>query len=111
MKQLQKLPQKASGPDGISYALLKALPIEGVSDLYNMYRRWELDGRLPDQVRNTLVLLLPKKEDIERPISLTVGKTGFLASSNESKRALSMFRQDGQPKVHDLLKNLGLDGS
>ena len=31
MKQLSKLPQKASGPDGVSYALLKALPIEGVT--------------------------------------------------------------------------------
>ena len=71
MKQLRRLPQKASGPDGVSYSLLKALPIEGVSDLCNMYRRWELDGRLPDQVRTTLVLLLPKKADIERPISLT----------------------------------------
>ena len=71
MKQLSKLPQKASGPDGVSYALLKALPIEGVTALCNMYRKWELEGRLPDQVRTTLVLLLPKKEDIERPISLT----------------------------------------
>ena len=44
---------------------------EGVTDLCNMYRRWELEGRLPDQVRTTLVLLLPKKADIERPISLT----------------------------------------
>ena len=37
----------------------------------NMYRQWELTGRLPDQVCTTLVVLLPKKEDIERPISLT----------------------------------------
>ena len=71
MKKLAKLPQKASGPDGISYAMLKNLPLEGVTDLCNMYRQWELDGRLPDQVCTTLVVLLPKKEDIERPISLT----------------------------------------
>ena len=71
MKQLAKLPQKASGPDGISYAMLKNLPLEGVTDLCNMYRQWELSGRLPDQVCATLVVLLPKKEDIERPISLT----------------------------------------
>lgn len=71
MKKLSKLPQKASGPDGISYALLKNLPLEGVVDLCNMYRQWELTGRLPDQARTTLVVLLPKKEDIERPISLT----------------------------------------
>lgn len=36
-----------------------------------MFRSWELAGRLPEQVCTTLVLLLPKKEEIERPISLT----------------------------------------
>ena len=71
MKKLRKLPQKACGPDGISYALLKNLPIEGVIEMCHMLRRWELAGRLPDQVCTTLVLLLPKKVDIERPISLT----------------------------------------
>ena len=62
MKKLKKLPQKACGPDGISYALLKNLPIEGVIELCHMKRKW---------VCTTLVLLLPKKADIERPISLT----------------------------------------
>ena len=71
MKKFAKLPQKASGPDGISYALLKNLPLEGVTDLCHMYRQWEVTGRLPEQVCATLVVLLPKKEDIERPISLT----------------------------------------
>ena len=72
MKRFRKLPQKACGPDGTSYALLKNLPIEGVTDLCNMFRTWELAGRrLPEQVCTTLVLLLPKKPDIERPISLT----------------------------------------
>ena len=70
MRKLRKLPQKACGPNGISYAMLKNLPIEGVTDLCRMMRRWELAGRLPDQVCTTLVVLLPKK-DIERPISLT----------------------------------------
>ena len=37
--------KKACGPDGVSYALLKALPIEGVTDLCNVYRRWELSPR------------------------------------------------------------------
>ena len=71
MQKFRKLPQKACGPDGISYALLKNLPIEGVTDLCHMFRSWELAGRLPEQVCTTLVLLLPKKPDIERPISLT----------------------------------------
>ena len=64
---------KLRGHSGI-YSTLKApksWPFEGVTDLCNMPRRWELEGRLPDQVRATLVVLLPKKEDIERPISLT----------------------------------------
>ena len=71
MKKLQKLPQKASGPDGISYALLRNLPIEGVIELCHMMRKWELAGRLPEQACTTLVLLLPKKAEVERPISLT----------------------------------------
>ena len=71
MKKLQRLPQKACGPDGISYSMLKNLPIEGVIELCHMLRTWELAGRLPDQVCTTLVSLLPKKVDIERPISLT----------------------------------------
>ena len=50
MRKLRKLPQKACGPNGISYAMLKNLPIEGVTDLCRMMRRWELAGRLPDQV-------------------------------------------------------------
>ena len=70
-KKLQKLPQKACGPDGISYSMLRNLPLEGVIELCHMLRTWELAGRLPDQVCTTLVLLLPKKVDIERPISLT----------------------------------------
>lgn len=44
-------------------------------------------------------------------LKLSVGKTGFLASSVESKKALSLFRKDDQPRVHDLLKDLGLDSS
>ena len=70
MKKLRKLPQKASGPDGISYAFLKNLPIEGVIELCHMMRKWELAGRFRDQVCATLVLLLPKKAEIERPISV-----------------------------------------
>ena len=50
MKKLRKVPQKASGPDGISYAMLKNLRVEGVTDLCNVLRRWELAGRLLDQV-------------------------------------------------------------
>lgn len=71
MQKLRKLPQKACGPDGISCAMLKNLPIEGVTELCSMLRRWELSGRLPEQVCATLVVLLPEKEDVERPISLT----------------------------------------
>ena len=64
MQKFRKFPQKACGPDGVSYALLKNLPIEGVTALCHMFRSWELAGRLPDQVCTTLVLLLPKKPDI-----------------------------------------------
>ena len=51
--------------------MLKNMPIEGVIEMCHMMRKWELAGRLPDQVCTTLVLLLPKKAEIERPISLT----------------------------------------
>ena len=44
-------------------------------------------------------------------LQLSKDKTGFLTSSNECKKTLNLFRRDEQPKVHDLLKDLGLDSS
>ena len=44
-------------------------------------------------------------------LQLSSSKTGFLTSTAECKRALSLFRRDEQPEVHELLKDLGLDSS
>lgn len=42
---------------------------------------------------------------------LSVSKTGFLASSAEAKREITLHRSEDQPRAHDLLKDLGLDSS
>ena len=47
----------------------------------------------------------------EAGLTLSVSKTGFLASSNECKRQLNLTRREDQPRAHDLLKDLGLDSS
>ena len=44
-------------------------------------------------------------------LQLSSSKTGYLTSSVECKKTLNLFRNDAQPRVHDLLKDLGLDSS
>ena len=45
----------------------------------------------------------------EAGLNMSLSKTGFLASTNECKRAVATNRREDQPTVHDLLKDLGLD--
>ena len=44
-------------------------------------------------------------------LRLSGSKTGFLTLWVECKQTLSLFRREEQPKVHDLLQDLGLDSS
>lgn len=44
-------------------------------------------------------------------LQLSEEKTGFLPSSVRDKNAITMFRSDQQPEVHDLMKDPGIDSS
>ena len=44
-------------------------------------------------------------------LKLSLAKTGYLASSNDCKKELTIQRREDQPSVHELLKDLGLDSS
>ena len=71
MKIVAKASDKAGGLDGLSYGLLKRLPEAGFKDLAKVLNQAEAGGRIPQQWARHQVALLPKAEDIERPITLT----------------------------------------
>eukprot|EP00439_Symbiodinium_sp_Y106_P016431 s7416_g2.t1 len=68
---LYKLARKASGPDGLSAQMLRALEPDQVALVAQAFRTWEATGQMPETVTMTLVALLPKKATEERPIGLT----------------------------------------
>ena len=63
--------KKASGPDGLSAQMLRALEPDQVALVAQAFRTWEATGQMPETVTMTLVALLPKKATEERPIGLT----------------------------------------
>ena len=68
---MRKLPNKAAGPDGISYDFLRHLPYPAVSRLASLLTEMERSAELPIQLRHTNIVMIPKNERIERPIALT----------------------------------------
>ena len=68
--RLRKLSNKAGGADGWSYAQRKVLPDEALEALLKLFRRIECDGVLPGHWRTTLITMLPKNLQVERPIAL-----------------------------------------
>ena len=70
-KLMRKLPNKAAGPDGISYDFLRHLPYPAVARLASLLTEMERTAELPIQLRRTNIVTLPKNERIERPIALT----------------------------------------
>ena len=68
---LCKMAKKASGPDGLSAQMLRALEPDQVALVAQAFRTWEATGQMPETVTMTLVALLPKKATEERPIGLT----------------------------------------
>ena len=69
--KFRKLPSKTPGPDGWTFAMLKALDHTALSDLSSIIHQAELGGRWPRQIALTCVTLIPKKVSEERPIALT----------------------------------------
>ena len=70
-KLMRKLPNKAAGPDGISYDFLRHLPFPAVERLAQLLTEMERTAELPTQLRYTNIVLIPNNEKIERPIALT----------------------------------------
>ena len=70
-KLLRRLPNKAAGPDGISYDTLRHLPYPAVQRLSALLTEMERDALLPTQLRYTNIVLIPKSAKVERPIALT----------------------------------------
>ena len=68
---IKKLPNKASGPDGISYDFLKQLPFEAVTQLAKLLNTMEQEALLPTQLRMVSIVMIPKNPKVERPIALT----------------------------------------
>ena len=63
---IKGLPKKASGIDGWSVDLLKALSEAELADLASVWRSIELGGDLPHQLTFTSFVMLPKSATIER---------------------------------------------
>ena len=70
-KLMRKLPNKAAGPDGISYDFLPHLPYPAVARLASLLTEMEKTAQLPIQLRRTNIVMIPKNERIERPTALT----------------------------------------
>ena len=70
-KIVRRLPNKAAGPDGISYDFLRHLPYPAVAKLAQLLTEMEKEAELPIQLRHTNIVMIPKSERIERPIALT----------------------------------------
>ena len=69
-RYLSKTPLKAPGPDGWTALIARALSDEQCHQLADIMRQAELSGSFPAQWAVSLVVLLPKNSEIERPIAL-----------------------------------------
>ena len=67
---MSRAPLKAPGPDGWSPHLMRALTTTQCHHLATIMREAELCGNFPEQWHVSLVVLLPKSPEIERPIAL-----------------------------------------
>ena len=69
-RRFRKLPNKAPGPDGWTVQVLRALPLQACEWLAEVCRSVEETGEAPAQWTVSLVVLMAKKPQIERPIAL-----------------------------------------
>ena len=69
-RRFRRLPNKAPGPDGWTVQVLKALPLQACEWIAEVCHRVEVTGEAPAQWTVSLVVLMAKKPQIERPIAL-----------------------------------------
>ena len=70
IQYMRRAPLKAPGPDGWTPHLMRALTATQCHRLASIMRDAELCGTFPEQWHVSLVILLPKSPEIERPIAL-----------------------------------------
>ena len=68
---LKALPDRASGPDAVSTQMLKSIPPLALTPLLQLFQTMENTAELPTQLQMRLVVMLPKNQRLERPITLT----------------------------------------
>ena len=69
-RRFRKLPNKAPEPDGWTVQVLRALPLQACEWIAEVCQRVEETGEAPAQWTVSLVVLMAKKPQIERPIAL-----------------------------------------
>ena len=69
-KFLRGLSVKAHGPDGFSVPLWRQLSLEHCEELGRLYRYLEVQGVCPHQWCFSIIIMLPKNQEIERPKGL-----------------------------------------
>ena len=69
-KTIKLLSTKAPGLDGVGFDFLKALPYSAMKDIVDFYHQVEEHGTVPNQWLVSLIAMLPKSTEIERPIAL-----------------------------------------
>ena len=67
---IKRLSQKAPGLDAVGYDYLKELPFQAMPDLVAFFHEVEAQATVPNQWTTSLIALLPKTSEIERPIAL-----------------------------------------
>ena len=67
---IKHLSLKAPGLDGIGFDFLKALPYQAMQDIAQVFHQIEAQAVIPQQWTTSLIALLPKSAEIERPIAL-----------------------------------------
>ena len=70
-KAIKQMSDKTGGPDGLTVPMLKNLSEPQIEEMAGRLNSWELTGEMPQAVTTSLVAMLPKKIDKERPIALT----------------------------------------
>ena len=70
-KTIKLMADKTGGPDGLTVSMLKNLSDAQLGELATHLNHWETTGQMPLMVTTSLVAMLPKKIDKERPIALT----------------------------------------
>ena len=70
-KAIKQMSNKTGGPDGLAVPMLKNLSKDQVEEMAEHLNSWEITGNMPQAVTTSVVAMLPKKIDKERPIALT----------------------------------------